>query len=148
MSESILKLIPASPDGCFDDDGADRALVFLRSALRPAEAGRERWEHTMFVDCGGNLEEIRCPLCGAVLDFGWWGETMDGAAGTGFAQLSVTVPCCGGKTSLDALCYHFPCGFAKEMLWLRDPEREITKKELEQIQWILGQKVRVIRSHM
>lgn len=146
MSEFTLKLIPATPEGCFDNAGAARALTFLQTALRPAEAGRERWKHTVFVDCGGNLEEIRCPSCGALLEFDWWGEAMDAASETGFARLSVTAPCCGENISLNALRYHFPCGFAMEMLWLRDPEEELTTEGLAQVQRLLGQEVRVIRS--
>ncbi|MFJ1569076.1 hypothetical protein [Streptomyces erythrochromogenes] len=75
------------------------------------------------VDCGGNLERIGCPLCGASIGTQWWGDLLDDHCDDGFTTLDTVTPCRGGATSLDALRYDWPCGFARFEIAVRNPER-------------------------
>lgn len=112
------------------------------------EASMEPSGLQFFVDCGSNLEEIKCPLCSAILDFGWWGESMEKAGENEFADLTVTLPCCGQNSTLHKLEYHFPCGFARAEFVIRNPEKELSDGAVKQIEELAGLPVQVIHSHI
>jgi hypothetical protein len=123
MSDYYYQLIPTIP-AYVPDDGAresarERFASFVGNA---AGVTMEVWEHVEFVDCMGNFESVSCPVCGTLLDDDWWIRAMDAAYGEqGFADLRVTVPCCGAATSLNDLHYRFPQGFARFILSAFEP---------------------------
>ena len=148
MSDTIVKLIPVSPEACADDRRASAAAQWLEGRMKADSIRVRRWETPEFVDCGDALEEIRCPLCGGVLTFDWWGEAMDGAWKTGFRELAVTAPCCGAAVSLNDLRYRAPCGFSRLELELLNPAAPPDEETLRWLEERLGTGLRVIWAHL
>ena len=147
MSDSIVKVIPADPDFRVSQEKADEIVRYLASVMEADHIGGSCFDTPMFVDCGGNLEEIICPVCGASLDFGWWGEEMERSGETGFQDRAVQLPCCGEMSALDKLCYQLPCGFACVQFEIHGPNNEPDESCLEQIRTIIGSPVQVIVAH-
>ncbi|WP_234334167.1 hypothetical protein [Streptomyces sp. NRRL B-1347] len=114
MSDDKLSVIPSNPHWQPGQDAADRAAAVLTEfATGSGDTGEVEvmWYDTAtFVDCGANLDRIECPRCDAPLDIGWWADRMGTHGESGFADLTVTVPCCGAHTSLNVLNYDWPCG--------------------------------------
>lgn len=155
MSDDVLSIIPADPYWLPDRAAADRAAA-LAAELAPGVLGGVdveidvTWHDTpAVVDSGENLERIGCPLCGASIDLRWWGDLLEAHYGVGFATLAVEAPCCGGGTTLDALDYDWPCGFARFEIAIWNPERTwFGDEELALFADVLGHPVRQIRAHI
>lgn len=148
MSDYLVKIIPVDLENRISIGAAEVITMHINESVKSDAVEIKAEDPPFFVDCGSNLEEIRCPLCGKVLDFGWWGEAMEEAGGNGFLDLSIALPCCGGKSSLNELKYHFPCGFARSMITIYNPEKEISEKLLLEIGRIAGIPVKEIHSHL
>ncbi|OIJ65409.1 hypothetical protein [Streptomyces mangrovisoli] len=165
MSDDVLSVIPTDPEWQPDRASAGRATALaahlaMEPATDPAADGTQlldldidvTWHDTVtFVDCGSNLERIGCPHCGAVLDLDTWHDLLDAAGDEdgGFPTLTVVVPCCAGTTSLDALDYDWPCGFARFEIALWNPERAwLDDADLAAVATALGHPVRQIRAHI
>lgn len=122
MSDTIYKIIPQDP---FYDAGVQliqASAQRLAQFLSDAPVNWLRYDAPVFIDCGSNLDSISCPHCGAGLPFGDWQQWMDARFdGSGFGELSVTMPCCGKVSSLNALRYSWPCGFARFALEILNP---------------------------
>lgn len=79
---------------------------------------------------------------------GWWPDAMDRAHGRHFADLAVTVPCCGAATSLNDLRYDWPAGFARFVLEATNPGvPELPDAALAELERRLGAPLRVVRAH-
>lgn len=79
MSAHLLRVIPTDPSWVPCDDAAARARQVLAELLPDARAvAWERYEQIGFVDQGQNFEEVRCPVCGRVLEISWWQAGPDG----------------------------------------------------------------------
>ena len=76
-----------------------------------------------------------------------WKEAMDEAYKNKFMDLSVVVPCCNSKTSLNELKYEWPAGFAQFGIEIVNPNRDISGGELHSIEIILDTKLRKIWAH-
>ncbi|MBV8861668.1 MAG: hypothetical protein JO082_10765 [Mycobacterium sp.] len=153
MGDHWLILIPRDPEWVPDADHADKAehAVDRVTPTREGAIDARAFGHVEFVHCGENFETIRCPSCGALLDFGWWGERMAAAdRGTaGFGSLDVTTPCCGANSTLNDLDYNFPQGFASWSVRVHYANRPwLTAAEREQVEVALGHAVREIRLHL
>ncbi|WP_406330003.1 hypothetical protein [Streptomyces sp. NBC_00203] len=128
MSDDILSVIPTDPRWQPDQAAAERAVAVVEGLVTETLNGIEddlevTWhERVAVVDCGQNLERIGCPECGPSLDTEWWRDLVE-AHDDGFATLVVDVPCCGAGTSLDALDYDWPCGFARFEIAIWNPGR-------------------------
>jgi hypothetical protein len=72
---------------------------------------------------------------------------MDSAYKDDFKDLTVTVPCCGAKTSLNELMYVWPAGFALFSIEVYNPGKEISDEELDCLERILGTTVKMIWAH-
>ncbi len=109
----ILKLFPADPFLAPDEVTCARIVDHIVSLFPNREVDDGLSPLPQFIDCGDSLERVVCPLCGAELDSEDWACLMDSQYGEyGFDSLDVTVPCCGGATTLDKLRYEADCGFA------------------------------------
>ena len=149
MSDSIVKLIPADPGFTIPEETAAAIADALRGKIAADRVVFRCFPTPAFVDCGGDLEAIRCPLCGGVLDLGWWGEAMDRAYETSqFCDLSVTAPCCGGAVSLAALRYDRPCGFARVAFHLWNPAEAVDSALTDWLAHRLGTSISVITAHI
>ena len=154
MSENVLSIIPTDPRWQPGQEQAERARRLLAEFApdpdRDNSDFKAEWHETItVVDCGGNLERITCPLCGATIDTEWWGDLLEERCDEGFDSLIATVPCCGGHASLNDLEYEWPCGFARFELALWNPGRGwLTDQELSSIAQALGHPVRQILAHI
>lgn len=63
-----------------------------------------------------------------------------------FTDLTFQTPC-NHQPSLNDLHYKWPAGFAKFIISLSDAQREPDKNDLEQLQNILGTKLRMVWAH-
>ena len=108
-----MKLIPSAPDFLIPEETARRLVSMLEAEVSADRVDVRCSPSPEFVDCGSSLEQISCPLCGAVLSFDWWGQEMSRLyKRTHFRDLTVRVPCCGLAVSLRQLRYAMPCGFS------------------------------------
>lgn len=58
-------------------------------------------------------------------------------------------PCCAGATTLDALRYEWPCGFARFEIAVWNPERLwFDDAELASVADALGHPVKQVRAHV
>ncbi|MCM1540913.1 MAG: hypothetical protein NC121_06580 [Blautia sp.] len=148
MSDYIIRMIPADPCYHMDRQKADRIVNYLQTEIRAERMDVKTHDTPVFIDCGSNLEKIACPVCGAAIDFEWWGAAMDAAWKNRFTELSVTLPCCGGSSTLNDLRYHFPCGFSCVEFDILNPADAPGQECLSHIQGILGIPVRCIQAHL
>lgn len=155
MSEDVLSIIPTDPWWQPDPATGERAVALVR-ALEPGDPdGAHTWSELTWheavapVDCGANLERIGCPHCGATVDIEWYAHLLEEHGEGGFTTLAVEVPCCGTATSLDALQYEWPCGFARFEIAVWNPERTwFTDDDLTAVAAALGHPVRQIRARV
>jgi len=148
VSDFVLSVIPTDPAWQPSREAGERMAAMLQELAPDADELDVDWhEKITAVDCGENLERITCPLCHGSIDTEWYMELLE--QGDKFDHLAVTVPCCSGASTLDALGYEWPCGFARfevavwNALWEPLPERTLT--ELGQV---LGHPVRQVLAHI
>jgi hypothetical protein len=165
MSDYYLSIIPEDPSYVPAADAQSRALEAFRSFLtkkKPFQAKAfyrrdepeveievEVSEDIQFVDQGENFESVSCPACDIEIDAESWGEWMDKSHESNFVDRSVTMPCCGCQTELNALRYDWPAGFARFVLRALDPELKdglLPVDKLSALEEILGCKLRQIRA--
>jgi hypothetical protein len=150
MSDHYLSLIPEEPSYLPPTEAQALALEAFRAFLSPdAEIEVEASEDIQFVDQGENFESVSCPACDTEIDIKSWGEWLDKSSESNFIDRSVTMPCCGRETDLNALRYHWPAGFARYILRALDPgidNRWLEEKQLSALEGILGCKLRQIRT--
>jgi hypothetical protein len=155
MSKDVLSVIPTDPQWQPDQASGERAAAIVAGLAPGIPGGMDvdidvTWHDELtVVDCGGNLERISCPHCGASIDTEWWADLLEARCEEGFQTLSTQVPCCETSTSLDALDYDWPCGFARFEIAVWNPERIwFSDDELGVIAAALGHPVRQIRAHI
>ncbi|MFG3101453.1 hypothetical protein ACGFZL_13150 [Streptomyces sp. NPDC048182] len=152
MSDNYLTVIPTDPHWQPGEEAGERAAGVLGGMLPDDDARRgleARWHDVVqVVDCGSNLERVRCPHCKADLAFDWWGEAVSERYERDFPTLLATVPCCGVDTSLNDLAHAWPMGFARFRVEVLYPGRAwLTDAELAAVAEVLGHPVRQILSH-
>jgi DNA-directed RNA polymerase subunit N (RpoN/RPB10) len=146
MSSDLLRIIPTDPNWVPGPSAAEAAAALVRSTIPNArEISMEILEEVVFVDQGGNFESVMCPGCGTMLDTQWWQERMDEAFETAFTNLGVVTPCCSRTTSLNDLTYNLPAGFARFIIEVAGPGRDVLEpSELEPVATALGHPVRQV----
>ena len=151
MSTSYYQLIPTVPDYLPDAAVRERARERFASFVPEAEqVTAEVREHVEFVPAMGNFETVSCPACGTLLDDDWWVGAMDAAYGDrGFADLEVTLPCCGAASSLNDLQYYFPQGFARFVLSAVEPNIfDLEDGQVHELEGLVGCKLRKVWVHV
>ena len=73
MSDRLVKIIPADPYKAISDATLREAKDYLQTAIRCDSITIQTSAYLAFVDCGGNLERISCPVCHSEIGFEWWG---------------------------------------------------------------------------
>ena len=125
MSDTFLRIIPVDPTFVPAADAQKSATARLGEALPAADGIEGRvTDEVAFVDAGENFESVSCPRCGSENDQEWWGEAVGRAAENDFEELDVTLPCCGGQSTLNELRYEMPQGFARFVLEATNPNIE------------------------
>jgi hypothetical protein len=145
VSDNILRLIPADPY-FIPGEGAQQAALDLLTAWLPSAdlVNGTASDEVNFVDPGMNLQQVICPACGTPLDLGEWQGLMDAAYAIQFADLTVTMPCCGAVGSLNDLHYDWPAGFARYVLESLNPNADLDDAQLDELAHILGCPLRKI----
>ena len=72
---------------------------------------------------------------------------MDKAYERKFTNLSILMPCCGLRTTLNDLQYHYPAGFTRFCIEVVNPSKDLTQEELNILETTLNTKLRKIWSH-
>jgi hypothetical protein len=150
MSTNVLRIIPCDPSYVPPARDRKEATAVLRRLLPRAEDIQAIvHDRISFVDAGDNFEAVRCPACKRELDMDWWQKAMGTAGANDFADLNVEVPCCGAKTSLNDLDYHWPAGFARFTLEASEPQLAdvLDTQAVAQLETLLGTRVRQVRAH-
>jgi hypothetical protein len=148
MSVNYLKLIPIDPQFVPDHATQEEARVLLTSFLNKADEIRVRFTASIeFINQGANFIKVTCPSCDALLPVDQWGQAMDLAYRSHFSDLSMMMPCCGSRQSLNDLRYDWPAGFARFVLQARDPGADLTQAQVEVLQRLLGCSLRKIWAH-
>ncbi|WP_327266578.1 hypothetical protein OG444_38810 [Streptomyces sp. NBC_01232] len=155
MSDDVLSIIPTDPQWQPGHEAVDRVVPLVEDLAPGGSDGVDveidvMWHDAMTaVECGGNLERIGCPLCRAAIDMEWWRDLLEAHGDEGFTTLAIEVPCCGGSTTLDALDYDWPCGFARFEIAVWNPGRPwFREDELEALAARLGHPVQQIRARV
>lgn len=148
MADSILKIIPAVPINKLSEKAIVKAVDYLREKVDCDFIQFQNYETPSFIDCGSNLKNIICPICGKVINFEWWGEEMNHAAQSDFVSLMVQTPCCKRRVSLNDLIYDFPCGFACWEIDIYNPQEMIADEILNAIQGILKTDIKIVQAHL
>ncbi|MCX6022738.1 MAG: hypothetical protein NTZ05_13625 [Chloroflexi bacterium] len=148
MSDNLVQFIPSDPKYVPEAAAQETAVVLLQGWLPDAdEIAAGVTEFPAFIDAGGNFETVRCPFCSTEL-LEWWPGAMDQAYASSFSDLTVTLPCCGGASSLNDLQYDWPQGFSRFVLQVRNPNRPtFDATELALIASVLGCQLRMIWTH-
>lgn len=139
MSTDMLRLIPSDPAFVPAPAAQEAARAKLASYVPRAEIVTATVADTaMFVDQGGEWKRVLCPACGAEVDEAWWVRAVDAAHGSGFANLTARMPCCGATTSLNDLRYDRPAGFARFVLEALNPGTDLNDGQMRSLEGILG----------
>lgn len=148
MSLHVLRLIPTDPAWTPSQAGAEEAARILVELFPASPVASTVYDETIFIDQGGNFEEVRCPRCRAVIAGEWWGDRMDEAAATSFTDLAVVTPCCHLATSLNDLDYRMPAGFARFELsvsdWNNGGSTGLAGEELQSVVAAVGHDLRQV----
>jgi hypothetical protein len=150
MSDDWISIIPEDPK--FIPDGRKRSRARDRLAEIAPHAEKieiKLYEKVEFFNSGANFERIDCPSCRSEIPIVWWGDRMDEDYANGFPLARYTTPCCGKLHTLHELVYDWPQGFGLFALDAMNPEIGILEdRHKEEIEEILGTKVRVIYQHL
>lgn len=142
MSDNILKIISSTVEFLPPSHIIDRTIDFLKKSFPDADAiDAKIWDDIQFVDAGANLEKVYCPNCGKEIDIAWWQEAMDNAYKSKFLNLEVVLPCCGTKSTLNHLIYERASGFARFVLEVRNPGKDMDNEKKESLQSLLDTQI-------
>ncbi len=150
VPDDWLQLLPSDPAFVPDAASAEAARVRLAEIVQAAdEVLATVADQVGFIDTGEHHERIACPSCTAEVDEGWWVRALDAAVGQRPTDLTVTLPCCRARCSLDALIYEPRAGFARFVLEARNPVvDELQPEQLVELAQIIGIALRVVRTHL
>ncbi|HKS16646.1 MAG TPA: hypothetical protein VJU16_04985 [Planctomycetota bacterium] len=149
MSDNFLILIPASPDFVPAEAAQAAALERFKSFVPKADdVIRDSTTEVRFIDAGVNFEKVSCPMCRLKLAERWWQDAMNAAGKRDFADLRITLPCCGKSSTLNDLMYFWAQGFARFSLEAMNPGlRDLKTDQVRDLEKILGCPLRVILAH-
>ena len=144
MSDTVCKIIPADPNTKIASDKMDAAKKYIEDILECDSVNVQYSDNPKFIDCGSNLERIKCPVCGRELGFDWWQGAMSTASKSSFTGLDVVLPCCNKASSLNELDYDFKCGFASCEIDIVNPAKDIDDELIEAISKLLACDISVV----
>ena len=148
MSDSYLSVVAADPHWR-PGDPEPLLDAFARLVPQAEEVVAEQFAGVQLVDCGEDLEHVRCPFCAADLDE-WWPEAHEGASQDEFVvDLAVTTPCCRKATSLNDLVYDGPMAYASFEVSAHEPGTTwLTEAQLAALAKVAGTGLRQVSSHL
>lgn len=140
VPDSFLRIIPKDPNYVPVRAYQDQLCRLFKSLLTYAEEISYRTTAEIeFIDCGDQVSEAYCPNCGKKADLDWWTKQVDNAYQEGhFSNLGIEMSCCGLSTTLNALRYEAPVGWARFVLEARNPRDDLTDEQMETMQHVSG----------
>ena len=150
MSANWIALVPEDPSFVPELGRQRRACErFAEIAPEADDIEIKVSERVELFDCGTNLERIRCPSCGAEIPVAWWQERMDEDYKDGHKLAAYATPCCGSKSTLNALVYEWPQAFGRFAIDAMNPNiGELDDNHKREFESILGTKLRVVYQHI
>ena len=149
MSMHSICLIPEDPRFVPDVQQQENTRQRFQQIL--GEEGGARVsvsEQPFFVDCGENFERIACPGCSAELTVDWWHECMDSDFdGQGMRLNRYATPCCNQQVTLHELDYQWPMGIARFTLEGDNLVGRLGDEAKQELEAMLGCRLRVIYRH-
>ena len=149
MSDFFLSLIPEDPTYVPPAQAQAQAVAALRARLpRPSQVEAKVFDEVTFIDTGSNFEKVLCPTCDEDITEPWTGW-MHAAWEAESPDLSVSMPCCGRLTNLNALRYIPLAGFARFSLCAMNPNigGVLAAKDVRVLEDVLGCKLRQVYTH-
>jgi hypothetical protein len=144
MSDDILSVIPDDPQYVPDHPAQQISHALFSSFVAKADEVKLLvYDDVHFIDPGENFSSVTCPVCGTDIS-AWWQEAMQTAYDQGFADLTITTPCCNSTGSLNDLNYDWPAGFASFALQARNPHIDINEGQLGMLASMLKCQLRKI----
>lgn len=147
MSSTLVKLIP-TPIGSLpevtDKEAIEKAIYELGIHYDDLKVWTS--DGLQFIDCGENLEYIRCPFCHADA-MRWWGEAMNQSSQTGFENRHIVTKCCGRHAQLEDLEYCLKTGFARFGIELLNPDK-VTDIDLFELGAELGTRLKRVTARI
>ncbi len=131
MADQILRIIPADPQ--YVPAPADQQMALALFSSFVAKADRMNiitGDEIRFVDPGEDWQGVTCPVCGADLN-DWIQEAINAAYENGFADLTITTPCCNSVGSLNDLIYEPTAGFASFILEAVNPINDLSDMQMQ-----------------
>jgi hypothetical protein len=161
VSDFVLSVVPTDPRWQPDrDTGRAAGDVVASLALASGDGGwcTVNWhDQITVVDCGENLQTIRCPHCGQEIDSDWFGDLLEQrhTSDEGFTSLDVVVPCCTTATTFDRLDYDWPMAFAMfeiavwngSSLWGPTGDGLLDPTAVATVETVLGHPIKQVRAH-
>ena len=144
---TILRIISTNPSYIPVKEKQEQAKDFLTTLYSINVINSIYLDTIEFVDQGQNFDSIICPFCTKDIDIENWQNAMEKAELSQFTQLTFITPCCSKMTSLNDLRYVTTAGFAKFILTVDDPEKEIESNEIAELQLILNTPLKIIYTH-
>jgi len=151
MSDNWIRIIPDDLEYIPDQHIQKKLLSYVKQiAPKSEEIESIEYNKIQFIDCGTNLEVIKCPLCGSNLDIEWWRNQLDEQYDDeGVNIVDFILPCCKGITDISKLQYDFDQGFSKYCLEMMNPDIGLLSKvQIGEIETIMGKKIKVIYQHI
>lgn len=148
MSEDFLIVVPRDPRHLPDAKSQGHLVNALRRLMPNGyEVSVQGTEEVVFFDAGQNFERITCPVCHAAIELSWWQDRMDeDSRGQGFQLEKYVLPCCGARSSLNALTYDWPQAFGRFCAEVRNPNiGELGSEQRATIEQALGVPIVVVR---
>ncbi|MTK05030.1 hypothetical protein [Micromonospora sp. CP22] len=154
MSDGYIRLIPTDVTWQPTLEAAAAAVAYVARLFSGPDDDVEQVEHEFYdkvtlIDAGENTTRITCSCCLAEIDMEWFYDLIE-ENGESFDNLDTTVPCCATVTSLVALRYDWPVGFARFEVCAMNPTRakyELDARELADVATLLGHPVTQILAH-
>ncbi|MGC4037459.1 MAG: hypothetical protein QM764_15970 [Chitinophagaceae bacterium] len=147
MSATFLKIIPTDPSYVPDKKQQENGKALLASFYHNSQIEFISTDSIEFVDQGENFDSVFCNLCKQNISIQTWQKAMDKAYEQQFTNLMFITSCCHKKTSLNDLIYHTAAGFAKFAVVISDANSELSKKDFDKLQDILGTPLRNVWAH-
>lgn len=160
MSDNILRFVATHPEMLPNEELTQAAARLVSRAFPAADRVEvERHDGVRFIDCGSNLESVRCSSCGTdLLEGRIWSDLMEASWASGMTDRRVSVGCCDAIVALEDLEYYWPVAFGRFSIdvWNPDadwfhPDREPGEAEaalLADLAAAIGTPVRAIWSHI
>jgi len=120
MSDYIYRFIPMKVGVSPKHIDEDKINLLLPKNIKYDIVRVVRAKEIRFIDCGENLESIKCNECGNDIKEDW-SDYMGQSHITEFEDRLVILKCCNNETLLENLDYYFDVGFSRFVIEIVNP---------------------------